>query len=75
MSFDAAAPRPAPRDRLLGELLVDAGLVGSGDLERALGLQEKIGGRLGSVLMRIGAVSEDNLLQVLSRQDRIRTLE
>jgi len=67
MSSDVAL-RAAPRDRLLGELLLDAGLLGEADLERGLALQEKIGGRLGSVLMRIGAVSEDNLLQVLGRQ-------
>ena len=67
MSSDAAL-RVAPRDRLLGELLLDAGLVGPADLERGLALQLKLGGRIGSVLMRIGAVSEDNLLQVLSRQ-------
>ena len=67
MSSDSAL-RVAPRDRLLGELLLDAGLVGAADLERGLALQQKIGGRIGSVLMRIGAVSEDNLLQVLSRQ-------
>ena len=67
MSSDAAL-RVAPRDRLLGELLLDAGLVGPADLERGLSLQQKLGGRIGSVLMRIGAVSEDNLLQVLSRQ-------
>ena len=58
----------APRDRLLGELLVEAGLLGQADLERGLALQQRIGGRIGSVLMRIGAVSEDNLLQVLARQ-------
>jgi general secretion pathway protein E len=67
MSSDAAL-RVAPRDRLLGELLLDAGLVGPADLERGLAVQQKLGGRIGSVLMRIGAVSEDNLLQVLSRQ-------
>ena len=66
MSSEAA--RAAPRDRLLGELLLDAGLLGASDLERGLLLQQKMGGRLGSVLMRIGAVSEDNLLQILSRQ-------
>ena len=57
MSSDAAL-RVAPRDRLLGELLLDAGLVAAADLERGLALQQKIGGRIGSVLMRIGAVSE-----------------
>ena len=67
MSSEPVA-RPAPRDRLLGELLVEAGLLGPSDLERGLALQQKLGGRIGSVLMRIGAVSEDNLLQTLSRQ-------
>ncbi|HOV97027.1 MAG TPA: ATPase, T2SS/T4P/T4SS family [Thermomonas sp.] len=67
MSSDVAL-RAAPRDRLLGELLLEANLLGEADLERGLALQEKIGGRIGSVLMRIGAVSEDNLLQVLGRQ-------
>jgi general secretion pathway protein E len=67
MSSDVAL-RAAPRERLLGALLVEAGLLGEADLERGLALQDKIGGRIGSVLMRIGAVSEDNLLQVLGRQ-------
>ena len=67
MSSDAiAAQFQVPS--MLGELLLQDGLVAAADLERALALQEKIGGRLGGVLMRIGALSEDNLLQVLSRQ-------
>ncbi|MDG6348864.1 GspE/PulE family protein [Luteimonas sp. 8-5] len=53
---------------LLGELLLAEGLIGAADLERALELQARIGGRLGGVLMRIGALSEDNLIQVLGRQ-------
>ena len=68
MSAAESMVHRAPQDRLLGELLVEAGLLGEADLERGLALQQKIGGRIGSVLMRIGAVSEDNLLQVLSRQ-------
>ena len=60
---------PLPADpRLLGQLLLAEGLVAEGDLERALASQARIGGRLGSLLMRVGALSEDNLLQVLSRQ-------
>ena len=39
MSSDAAL-RVAPRDRLLGELLLDAGLVAAADLERGLALQQ-----------------------------------
>src|SRR5690606_18633 len=53
---------------LLGQLLLAEGLIGAADLERALELQARIGGRLGGVLMRIGALSEDNLIQVLGRQ-------
>lgn len=52
----------------LGEMLVSAGLIGAADLARALKLRQRIGGRVGSVLMRIGALSEDNLLEALRRQ-------
>ena len=54
--------------RRLGELLQARGLVGAVDLERALELQPRVGGRLGSLLMRVGAVSEDTLLDVLGAQ-------
>jgi len=63
---DAEIEMPAPP--LLGAMLVDAGLIGAADLERALALQATIGGRLGSVLMRTGALSEDNLLATLRTQ-------
>ncbi|MEO5830395.1 MAG: ATPase, T2SS/T4P/T4SS family, partial [Rhodanobacter sp.] len=61
-------PAATPAPMLLGEMLLQDGLIGVADLERGLDLQHRIGGRLGSVLMRIGAISEDSLLQVLSRQ-------
>ncbi|GAB6195026.1 GspE/PulE family protein [Lysobacter xanthus] len=57
-----------PSFRRLGELLLDGQLAAEADIERALALQEQLGGRLGSVLTRLGALSEDNLLQVLSSQ-------
>lgn len=67
-----AAPVPTAGHQadgqLLGQLLLAEGLIAEGDLERALVLQQRLGGRLGSVLMRTGALSEDNLLLVLSRQ-------
>lgn len=52
----------------LGELLVMAGLVGEADVQRALNLQRQSGGRLGSILIRLGALSEDALLAVLAEQ-------
>ncbi len=64
MSSSALVPEP----RLLGEILVERGLVAPADLERALALQPRVNGRLGSILVRTGALSEDNLLEVLSEQ-------
>ena len=63
------------RQPLLGEMLVAAGAVRAADVERALELQQRLGGRLGSLLMRVGAVSEDTLLEALSRQLELPLLE
>lgn len=52
----------------LGERLVLAGMVGEDDVQRALNLQRQTGGRLGSILIRMGALSEDALLTVLTEQ-------
>ncbi|MCP4701375.1 MAG: Flp pilus assembly complex ATPase component [Gammaproteobacteria bacterium] len=53
----------------MGELLLGANLIGSQDLQRALEFQERFGGKLGAVLIRMGAISEDSLLTAgLSRQ-------
>lgn len=60
-------PLPAPAV-LLGELLVSRGAVQRAELERALELQQSLGGRLGSLLIRIGALSEDQLLDALCEQ-------
>ncbi|MBI5909999.1 MAG: Flp pilus assembly complex ATPase component TadA [Betaproteobacteria bacterium] len=53
---------------MIGELLVAQGLVASAEVERALAFQRQYGGRLGAVLVRMGALSEDALLPVLARQ-------
>jgi general secretion pathway protein E len=54
--------------RLLGELLVEREAVRPADLERELELQRAVGGRLGQLLVRIGALSEDQLIEELSAQ-------
>jgi len=54
--------------RPIGQLLIEADLIGEGDLARALAFQERFGGRLGSILVRLGALSEERLLPVLSDQ-------
>ena len=71
----AAAPAPAappaastPSARRLGDLLLDRGLLTAPDLARALSVQQQIGGRLGQILVRLGAVSEETLVPVLAAQ-------
>lgn len=54
--------------RLLGELLIDRQLISAGDVQKALAFQAQFGGRIGSVLVRLGALSEDSLVPVLSDQ-------
>ena len=52
----------------LGEMLVEAGFVSESDVQRALDFQTRFGGQLGAILIRMGAVSEDSLLNILSKQ-------
>lgn len=54
--------------RRIGDILLARELIQPHDLEKALQLQQSVGGRLGTLLVRIGAVSEDVLLQSLSEQ-------
>lgn len=54
---------------LLGQELLNRGHVAKADLERALGYQEQSpNDRLGTILVRLGALSEENLLAALSAQ-------
>jgi len=63
----AAAPR-AEHPGLLGQRLLALGRIAAEDLQQALALQGSQGGRLGAILVRIGALSEEALLPVLSEQ-------
>ncbi|TKS52815.1 type II secretion system protein [Luteimonas yindakuii] len=65
--FPAELPVP-PAPLRLGELLVAEGLVTHADVAKALTFQQQFGGRIGSILVRLGAVSEESLLPVLGRQ-------
>ncbi|QNN47847.1 Flp pilus assembly complex ATPase component TadA [Thermomonas brevis] len=58
----------AGESALLGQMLIARDLIGVADLERALELQASMGGRIGNLLVRIGALSEEQLLAVLSDQ-------
>ncbi len=52
----------------LGEMLVRANLITSGQLDDALALQKSTGGRIGSILVKLGYVSEDQIASFLGRQ-------
>jgi len=61
------SPASAKRDRL-GEVLTERGLVRPADIANALSLQAQNGGLIGLNLVRLGALSEAQLLDVLSEQ-------
>jgi len=52
----------------IGELLVQKGLVKPEEMERALGEQKKTGEFLGTTLIRLGLLKEDQLMGALSKQ-------
>ena len=52
----------------LGKLIVNAQLITEDQLQKALLTQKKEGGRLGSVLIRLGFIDEAKLLKFLSQQ-------
>jgi type IV pilus assembly protein PilB len=66
----AAPPRPvqATYNRLLGDLLVAEGLVTQGQLDQALATQARSGGRVGELLIRMGALDDQQLAHMLGEQ-------
>ncbi len=52
----------------LGKMLADADHISESDLTKALSFQDQFGGRLGAILVRIGAVAERDVLDALSVQ-------
>lgn len=57
-----------PAKKLLGELLVDAGLINEYQLALALGQQRQWGGKIGAELIRLGFIEERELAFVLQEQ-------
>ncbi len=54
--------------RRLGEMLVERNAAQQADIDRALQIQRTVGGRLGTLLVRTGTISEDMLLRTLAEQ-------
>ena len=59
----------------IGSLLIERGLVTERDLTQALALQEETGGLLGQALLRLGAITEEQLLLAISEQLGLAILE
>ncbi len=55
----------------LGQLLLEAGLLTSSQLEQAIKYRDRNGMKLGQILSRMGLVTEDKLVAVLSEQLRV----
>lgn len=71
------APRPqgsvsaASKKLRLGDALIQEGLINGEQLQQALSLQKKSGKRLGGVLVEMHLVTENDIVQILSKQLRI----
>ncbi|MEW6684524.1 MAG: type IV-A pilus assembly ATPase PilB [Nitrospirota bacterium] len=64
----SSSSRSTVASEKLGRLLVAAQLVSEDQLQRAIIAQKKTGGRLGSILVRMGFLDEARLLAFLSQQ-------
>ncbi len=60
--------RGTPRTDAIGERLLAEGLVTAEQLARALKIQQQSGGRLGPILVKMGALSDAQLARSLAEQ-------
>jgi type IV pilus assembly protein PilB len=65
------AKRPNQQRKRLGDILVEAGLINSEQLQEALAKQKTMGKRLGKVLVETGMATEDSIANTLARQMNI----
>ena len=64
---DPHAPKETKRRRI-GEQLMDDGLINADQLQEVLKRQAQVGGRLGSIMIEMGVVALDDLLDLLGRK-------
>ncbi len=57
-----------PQHKKLGELLIEAHLINESQLKAALSNQKSYGGRLGSILVKMGFLKDIDMLKFLSKQ-------
>ncbi|MCM8824374.1 MAG: hypothetical protein NC822_06870 [Candidatus Omnitrophica bacterium] len=54
------------KKRLLGEILIDRGIINSNQLQEALEVQKKEGGLLGDILVKLGLAKEEDIAQAIA---------
>ena len=74
-SEEKEQPEVISAKKRLGEILVEAGLISEAQLGTALSSQKTWGGKLGSTLIRMGFVREEDLLRCLSAQLRLPSVD
>ena len=64
-----AAPAPMRKKQLLGQVLKSLGIgVHEGMVQEALGVQRKEGGQIGHIMVRLGMITDSQLLLALGKQ-------
>jgi type IV pilus assembly protein PilB len=64
----------AQKKKLLGEILIDSGLITEEALDKALVLQRKLGKKLGEVLVTEGFTTDDQIVEAVKRQLGIQSI-
>ncbi|MFT7517276.1 MAG: hypothetical protein ACI84O_001066, partial [Myxococcota bacterium] len=57
--------------QLIGEILIEMGALGGGQLQVALGEQRRMGGRIGEILLAKELINDEQLSQALARQQSL----
>jgi type II secretory ATPase GspE/PulE/Tfp pilus assembly ATPase PilB-like protein len=56
------------KNKLLGEILIENGACSAADISRALEIQKDFGGKIGTILINTGNITEPQMLQSLAEQ-------
>lgn len=57
-----------PKYKRLGDILISEGVIAKQQLDEVVALQQKEGGKIGEVLLKLGYVSEEQIVIALSKQ-------
>jgi len=70
-----AVDRFGVRKKLIGQVLKEMRLIHEGQVQEALGIQKKEGGRIGQALIQMGAITEDQLMVALGKQAGLEVID